>query len=256
MGVNLLKMDPGDSSVHSGKNLSGGENQSANHWAVRTIVKKGEDRFLVCEDLRALFLDDKEQLLVLPMPKPGAITATFTVFDGHVDNSASSFCEQRWLEHLKLAVEKQTKFKNDLSVHGSTRGKERATQRVMNTSDENNAEIIHDLESVVSEAVSSMEAAYKESNSGGAGGCFGGCFGNPQGKFPKGGSTMCSVLVQRGVTDDEEDVKSASFYIVCANVGDSSCLMLPHPDDKEEDFSEGDDTKYQRLAREHSRMIL
>ena len=155
-------MDPGDSSVHSGKNLSGGENQSANHWAVRTIVKKGEDRFLVCEDLRALFLDDKEQLLVLPMPKPGAITATFTVFDGHVDNSASSFCEQRWLEHLKLAVEKQTKFKNDLSVHGSTRGKERAIhQRVMHTSDENNAEIIHDLESVVSEAVSSMEAAYK-----------------------------------------------------------------------------------------------
>ena len=63
---------------------------------------------------------------------------------------------------------------------------------------------------------------------------------------------MCSVLVQRGVTDDEEDVKSASFYIVCANVGDSSCLMLPHPDDKEEDFSEGNDTKYQRLAREHS----
>ena len=247
-------MDPGDSSVHSGKNLSSrGENQSANHWAVRTIVKKGEDRFLVCEDLRALFLDDTKELLVLPMPKPGAITATFTVFDGHVDNSASSFCEQRWLEHLKLAVEKQTKFKNDLSVHGSTRGKERAThQRVMHTSDENNAEIIHDLESVVSEAVSSMEAAYKESNSGGAGGCFGGCFGNPQGKFPKGGSTMCSVLVQRGVTDDEEDVKSASFYIVCANVGDSSCLMLPHPDDKEEDFSEGDDTKYQRLAREHS----
>lgn len=247
-------MDPGDSSVHSGKNLSsGGENQSANHWAVRTIVKKGEDRFLVCEDLRALFLDDTKELLVLPMPKPGAITATFTVFDGHVDNSASSFCEQRWLEHLKLAVEKQTKFKNDLSVHGSTRGKERAThQRVMHTSDENNAEIIHDLESVVSEAVSSMEAAYKESNSGGAGGCFGGCFGNPQGKFPNGGSTMCSVLVQRGVTDDEEDVKSASFYIVCANVGDSSCLMLPHPDDKEEDFSEGDDTKYQRLAREHS----
>ena len=244
-------MDPGDSSVHSGKNR--GENQSANHWAVRTIVKKGEDRFLVCEDLRALFLDDTKELLVLPMPKPGAITATFTVFDGHVDNSASSFCEQRWLEHLKLAVEKQTKFKNDLSVQGSTRGKERAThQRVMHTSDENNAEIIHDLESVVSEAVSSMEAAYKESNSGGAGGCFGGCFGNPQGKFPNGGSTMCSVLVQRGVTDDEEDVKSASFYIVCANVGDSSCLMLPHPDDKEEDFSEGDDTKYQRLAREHS----
>ena len=33
----------------------------------------------------------------------------------------------------------------------------------MHTSDENNAEIIHDLESVVSEAVSSMEAAYKES---------------------------------------------------------------------------------------------
>ena len=63
---------------------------------------------------------------------------------------------------------------------------------------------------------------------------------------------MCSVLVQRGVTDDEEDVKSASFYIVWANVGDSSCLMLPHPDDKEEDFSEGDDIKYQRLAREHS----
>ena len=128
-----------------------GENQSANHWAVRTIVKKGEDRFLVCEDLRALFLDDDtKELLVLLMPKPGAITATFTVFDGHVDNSASSFCEQRWLEHLKLAVEKQTKFKNDLSVHGSTRGKETATQRVMHTSDENNAEIIHDLESVVS----------------------------------------------------------------------------------------------------------
>ena len=118
-------------------------------------MKKGEDRFLVCEDLRALFLDDDtKELLVLLMPKPGAITATFTVFDGHVDNSASSFCEQRWLEHLKLA-EKQTKFKNDLSVHGSTRGKETATQRVMHTSDENNAEIIHDLESVVSEAVSS-----------------------------------------------------------------------------------------------------
>ena len=65
MGVSLLKMDPGDSSVHSGKNLSsGGENQSANHWAVRTIVKKGEDRFLVCEDLRALFLDDTKELLV------------------------------------------------------------------------------------------------------------------------------------------------------------------------------------------------
>ena len=41
-----------------------------------------------------------------------------------------------------------------------------------------------------------------------------------------------------GVTDDEDDKTSASFYIVCANVGDSSCLMLPHPDDKEE-FVEG-----------------
>ena len=50
MGVSLLKMDPGDSSVHSGKNLSSrGENQSANHWAVRTIVKKGED-FMASED--------------------------------------------------------------------------------------------------------------------------------------------------------------------------------------------------------------
>ena len=88
-------MDPGDSSVHSGKNLSpGGENQSANHWAVRTIVKKGEDRFLVCEDLRALFLDDDtKELLVLLMPKPGAITATFTVFDG-VDNPRAVFANR------------------------------------------------------------------------------------------------------------------------------------------------------------------
>ena len=253
MGLNVLNIDPGDSSVHSGKNAHGlGENQSGNQWAVRTIVKKGEDRFLICEDLRALFIDD-EELLVLPAPKPGSITATFTVFDGHVDNSASSFCEQRWLEHLKLAVEKQTKFGNDLSVHGSARRKERTMNNANNTSSDgknsNNNEIIHDLESVLSEAVSSMETAYKESNRG-AGGCFGGCFGNPQGNFPKGGSTMCSILIQRGITDDENDAKNASFYIVCANVGDSSSLMLPHPDDKDE-FAEGDG-KYQRLAREHS----
>lgn len=252
MGLSALHVDPGDSSVHSGKNAHG-ENQSGNRWAVRTIVKKGEDRFLICEDLRALFIDDEEEVLVLPAPKPGSITATFTVFDGHVDNSASSFCEQRWLEHLKLAVEKQTKFGNDLSVHGSARRKERTMNNAINTSSDgknsNNNEIIHDLESVLSEAVSSMETAYKESNRG-AGGCFGGCFGNPQGNFPKGGSTMCSILIQRGVTDDEDDAKNASFYIVCANVGDSSSLMLPHPDDKDE-FAEGDG-KYQRLAREHS----
>ena len=66
-------------------------------------MKKGEDRFLVCEDLRALFLDDRKELLVLPMPKPGAITATFTVFDGHVDNSASSFCEQRVVGTLEVS---------------------------------------------------------------------------------------------------------------------------------------------------------
>jgi serine/threonine protein kinase/serine/threonine protein phosphatase PrpC len=252
MGLSVLNIDPGDSSVHSGKNAHG-ENQSGNRWAVRTIVKKGEDRFLICEDLRALFIDDEEEVLVLPAPKPGSIAATFTVFDGHVDNSASSFCEQRWLEHLKLAVEKQTKFGNDLSVHGSARRKERTMNNAINTSSDgknsNNNEIIHDLESVLSEAVSSMETAYKESNRG-AGGCFGGCFGNPQGNFPKGGSTMCSILIQRGVTDDEDDAKNASFYIVCANVGDSSSLMLPHPDDKDE-FAEGDG-KYQRLAREHS----
>ena len=252
MGLSALHVDPGDSSVHSGKNAHG-ENQSGNRWAVRTIVKKGEDRFLICEDLRALFIDDEEEVLVLPAPKPGSITATFTVFDGHVDNSASSFCEQRWLEHLKLAVEKQTKFGNDLSVHGSARRKERTMNNAINTSSDgknsNNNEIIHDLESVLSEAVSSMETAYKESNRG-AGGCFGGCFGNPQGNFPKGGSTMCSILIQRGITDDEGDAKNASFYIVCANVGDSSSLMLPHPDDKDE-FAEGDG-KYQRLAREHS----
>jgi len=249
MGLNLLNIDPGDSSVHSGTNF-GGENQSGTAFAVRTIVKKGEDRFLACEDLRALFVEDDDELLVLPTPKPGSITATFTVFDGHVDNSASSFCEQRWLEHLKLAVEKQVKFGNDLSVHGSAKRSKRmmVNNDGSNSNNNNNNKIIHDLESVLSEAVNSMEMAYKESHRGTTR-CLG-CFGNPQGKFPKGGSTMCSVSVQRGVTDDEDDKTNASFYIVCANVGDSSCLMLPHPDDKEE-FVEGSN-KYQRLAREHT----
>ena len=61
MGLSLLNIDPGDSSVHSGTNF-GGENQSGTAFAVRTIVKKGEDRFLACEDLRALFVEDDDEL--------------------------------------------------------------------------------------------------------------------------------------------------------------------------------------------------
>ena len=76
-GLSLLNIDLGDSSVHSGTNF-GGENQSGTAFAVRTIVKKGEDRFLACEDLRALFVEDDDELLVLPTPKPASITATFS----------------------------------------------------------------------------------------------------------------------------------------------------------------------------------
>ena len=153
--------------MHSGTNF-GGENQSGTAFAVRTIVKKGEDRFLACEDLRALFVEDDDELLVLPTPKPGSITATFTVFDGHVDNSASSFCEQRWLEHLKLAVEKQVKFGNDLSVHGSAKRSKRmmVNNDESNSNNNNNNKTIHDLESVLSEAVNSMEMAYKRAIAG------------------------------------------------------------------------------------------
>ena len=152
MGLSLLNIDPGDSSVHSGTNF-GGENQSGTAFAVRTIVKKGEDRFLACEDLRALFMEDDDELLVLPTPKPGSITATFTVFDGDVVNSASSFCEQRWLEHLKLAVEKQVKFGNDLSVHGSAKRSKRmmVNNDESNSNNNNNNKTIHDLESVLSD---------------------------------------------------------------------------------------------------------
>ena len=64
---------------------------------------------------------------------------------------------------------------------------------------------------------------------------------------------MCSGFSAKRRDGRRGRCEGARRFISYARiVGDSSCLMLPHPDDKEEDFSEGNDTKYQRLAREHS----
>ena len=100
------------------------------------------------------FLGRCERVVSVADAKPGAITATFTVFGG-TGCPRAVFGTGGW--NTWGWVEKQTKFKNDLSVHGSTRGRRERHQRVMHTSDENNAEIIHDLESGVKRG--SMEAA-------------------------------------------------------------------------------------------------
>ena len=60
---------------------------------------------------------------------------------------------------------------------------------------------------------------------------------------------MCSVSVQRGVTDDEDDKTSASFlYRLCERRG-QLVFNAATPDDKEEFVGSN---KYQRLAREHT----
>ena len=72
-------MDPGDSSALG--RISGGE-------SIRQSLGGENDReerrgsILVCEDLRALFLDDDERVVSVA-DQSRAITATFTVFDGH-----------------------------------------------------------------------------------------------------------------------------------------------------------------------------
>ena len=57
---------------------------------------------------------------------------------------------------------------NDLSVHGSAKRSKRmmVNNDESNSNNNNNNKTIHDLESVLSEAVNSMEMAYKESHRG------------------------------------------------------------------------------------------
>jgi serine/threonine protein kinase/serine/threonine protein phosphatase PrpC len=243
-----FKPDPGDASVHSGTITNShktdiNDNERGNNkliWAVRTIVKKGEDRFLMCEDVSTLFTEATSGPC-----RRGQLCSVFSVFDGHVDSTASKFCEERFLEHLVLSVEEQTVARSDLSIHGSVRaGKKMLNELVGDkNSTKSSSSCVYDLESVLCDAVSALENAYMDSNVS-EGGCFG-CLRTKE--KPKGGTTLCSVVVQRGVNDDDDDDSSCSFYIVCANVGDSSCLMLPHPNEENHN-----DVRYQRLAREHT----
>ena len=75
-----------------------------------------------------------------------------------------------------------------------------------------------------------------------------GCF-FCHGRAPEGGSTVVVVALQCAAAG--RDGHSFAIDLVCANVGDSGALMLPHPSELE-GMTPEDREQHVRLNREHN----
>jgi len=236
--------------------------QNSNHskFSFKYVRLKDEDRFQACEDLRPWHGQRG-------IPR-GSVLATYAVFDGHVTDLAAKFCEREWLRFVEKAIEHERMVEQQKQKQRK-RSQRRESRESQDSEDHERGATpyVRDLEQCLIEAVRDLERAFRESAleedsaksvlvyddaANKRGGCFKTCFGAKRKKVPLGGTTITSVSIQRGENDDVNNPNEASFDIVCASLGDSGALLLPHPNEHDADDPEVDLRSHKRLTREHN----
>ena len=219
--------------VSGGFAMGGGDLRAgAITYAVQMYALKGEDKFVAVPDVlnettggggaggkrrnlnvkrgsgsradattstTAAAADDDDDFLSFDDPRSGDFLAVFGVFDGHVNNSASSHCERQMLPELL---------------------------RCGADADASSAP----LETALVTAFERVERSYSLGSDccfpGGLGGCLpasrGG--GGGGGARREGGTTACVVCVQRRKRGGAN--AEARVDLVCANAGDSGALFV------------------------------
>ena len=175
--------------------------------------KKSQDGICILPSLYA-----SDWFAKSPNGRIGSLLAMYCVFDGHKDATAMEYLEKHWTRN----VEHEARV---LAARGAGAG----------SGDDG-------IESAFQRVLQRMESEYGTSNNVG---CFF-CNGNT----PEGGATVNVVAVQC-VPSPPGDGRKFALDLVCANVGDSGALMLPHPAEFDS-ISADDRSLHVRLSREHN----
>tara|TARA_B100000003_G_scaffold208610_1_gene229466 strand:+ start:1968 stop:4838 length:2871 start_codon:yes stop_codon:yes gene_type:complete len=202
-------------SVVSAARASGDELAS---FDVAWVRKKSQDGFLIFPSIgKSWYGDGGDGAGDAPA---SSVLAMYCVFDGHKDATAMLFLET----HLGKNVEHELRL---LSAETRSKGGREEDESA--------------LEQAIRRALVRTEGEYGRSN-------MKGCF-FCHGRAPEGGSTVVVVALQCAAAG--RDGHSFAIDLVCANVGDSGALMLPHPSELE-GMTPEDREQHVRLNREHN----
>jgi len=186
---------------------------------VAWVRKKSQDGFLIFPSVgKSWYGEDGGGAGDVPV---SSVLAMYCVFDGHKDDTAMLYLEK----HLGKNLEHELRL---LAADARNKGGREEDESA--------------LEHGIRRALVRTEEEYGRSN-------MKGCF-FCDGRAPDGGSTVVLVALQRAALDRRER-DSFAVDLVCANVGDSGALMLPHPSEFE-DMRPEDLGQHIRLNREHN----